>query len=310
VTTTEGGWVGSVTIPSHRTRTPSTGDVADSRSITYCPDSEWIISALDADQVAQAANCCYIQASEKEKALKTCARHLAAEKGNKEQALSKLKATLEWRNSKEIAVSEFCNIQRGDDLADKMEIELGPHGRLCVRGRDKEGRAIMHCVTRFSRRDGIQDKCAYIQSHCLVFERAVAATERYQQRGNQQQSELIVAVDISEFAMWQIPSAELTKELIHMANAYYPERLHKVYVIDAPRLFRLFWMLVRPFLDPVSKAKYEFVTGQQERETILGSTIDADQAMPYMLSDGKLTDPWDVQRFLYDVDFDKTYDEK
>lgn len=127
----------------------------------------------------------------------------------------------------------LCSLQRGDDLARKMEVELGPNRWLCVRGRDKEGRAIMHCVTRFSRRDGIQDKYAYVQSHCLVFERAVAASD--QQHGKH---DLIVAVDISEFAMWQIPTAKLTKELIHMANSYYPERLYKVYVIDAPRLFR------------------------------------------------------------------------
>jgi hypothetical protein len=112
------------------------------------------------------------------------------------------------------------------------------------------GRAITHCVTRFSRHDGIQDKYAHVQSHCLVFERAtVAASE--QQHG---QIDLIVAVDISEFAMWQIPTdAELTKDLIHMANSHYPERLYKVYVIVAPLLFRVFWMLVKPFLDPITQ---------------------------------------------------------
>jgi hypothetical protein len=39
--------------------------------------------------------------------------------------------------------------------------------------------------------------------------------------------------------------------------------------------------------------------------------MSVDQAMPYVLRGGKLENPWDVQRFLYDVDFeDKVYDEK
>lgn len=69
-------------------------------------------------------------------------------------------------------------------------------------------------------------------------------------------------------------------------------------------------MLVKPFLDPITKEKYEFVTGARERERILGSTISLGQAMPYMLNGGTLEEPWDVERFLYDVDFDKAYDEK
>jgi len=261
------------------------------------------MSELSAEEVTQAADCCYIQASDKEKALTTCARHLTSDKGDRDVALSNLKATLAWRNSN--GVSELRNLQRGDDLADKMEHELGTHGRLCVRGRDKEGRAIVHIVTRHAPRGGVQDKAAYIQSHCLAFERAVAATERYGEK-----TDLIVAADLSDFAMWQIPNLELTKELSHMAGAYYPNRLYKLYVIDAPRLFRLFWMLLRPFLDPETVAKYQFVSGRKQKDKILGTAIDADQAMPHMLSDGKLTEPWDIQRFLYDVDFDKAYDEK
>lgn len=42
---------------------------------------------------------------------------------------------------------------------------------------------------------------------------------------------------------------------------HYPERLHKVFLVDAPSVFSVLWTLLSPFIDPVTRAKIHFVRG-------------------------------------------------
>jgi hypothetical protein len=69
-------------------------------------------------------------------------------------------------------------------------------------------------------------------------------------------------------------------------------------------------MLVKPFLDPIAKALNMNFKWRKREGTHFGSTISLDHATSYRLREGKLKDPRDAVRFLYDVYFDKAYDEK
>lgn len=75
---------------------------------------------------ARAAECCYVKVSEKGRALKTAAKHLAAEKGDRGKALSKLQATLEWRNSDHITVNIFAACRGEMTLPGKWKLSSGP----------------------------------------------------------------------------------------------------------------------------------------------------------------------------------------
>jgi hypothetical protein len=52
-------------------------------------------------------------------------------------------------------------------------------------------------------------------------------------------------------------------------QAYYPERLGKVYVLHAPTVFWGAWKMMLPFLDPVTRAKITFVDDDKIEETLL-----------------------------------------
>jgi hypothetical protein len=97
--------------------------------------------------------------------------------------------------------------------------------------------------------------------------------------------------------------------MLTMLMNHYPERLHRVYLVDAPVLFRAFWALISPFVDPVTKEKFQFVTGESRRQAIFGAALDKDQSLPYQRPDGELTDPLDVDRFLH-LPIDEAYDEE
>lgn len=52
-----------------------------------------------------------------------------------------------------------------------------------------------------------------------------------------------------------------------LAQAF-PERIHKIYMLDAPYMFDMIWKIVKPFVDPVSREKVEFLHGDKGVETL------------------------------------------
>jgi hypothetical protein len=40
---------------------------------------------------------------------------------------------------------------------------------------------------------------------------------------------------------------------------YYPETVHKFYVINAPLLFRTAWSMIRPLVHPITAAKFNIL---------------------------------------------------
>mmetsp|Transcript_45309 Transcript_45309/g.138012 ORF Transcript_45309/g.138012 Transcript_45309/m.138012 type:complete len:99 (-) Transcript_45309:259-555(-) len=86
---------------------------------------------------------------------------------------------------------------------------------------------------------------------------------------------------------------------------HYPECLEHVFVIDAPLAFRAFWILIKPFIDPVTKSKVVFLTGEEAKNEKLGGLVEECQAEPFMLSTGKMENNIDVEAFLCQTAFDK-----
>lgn len=46
------------------------------------------------------------------------------------------------------------------------------------------------------------------------------------------------------------PAMKMISRTFSIDEAHYPENLRKVYVINLPGLFSLFWNFLKPFLDP------------------------------------------------------------
>ena len=76
--------------------------------------------------------------------------------------------------------------------------------------------------------------------------------------------------------------------------------------LDAPFVFRAFFKLVSIFIDADTKSKIVFVTGEEEKERIVGEFLAKDQAMPSMLPGGELVEDLDMKKYLYGVPFDKS----
>ena len=170
-----------------------------------------------------------------------------------------------------------------------------------VRGTDKEGRALL--VGRSRVVAGTNDS-EFLTTQLYLIERALAATE-FNSKGKEEK--IVVVFDFSEFYASLSPSWESVKSLAHILGNFFPERLIRFVVTDPPFWMRTSYNLLAPFIDPITLEKYILVAGDQSKQ-ILRKYIDAEQAMPFMIPEGKLSETVDLMIFRELVPFFCCYD--
>ncbi len=80
---------------------------------------------------------------------------------------------------------------------------------------------------------------------------------------------LIVLFDLRGFSLSLVISSRVRRmisRLIYIAQAQYPERLEKVYLLHAPFGFATAWQLVRPLLDERTAQKVQFAADVSKLE--------------------------------------------
>ena len=170
-----------------------------------------------------------------------------------------------------------------------------------MRGTDREGRTLLIGLSRLVA--GTDDE-EFLTTQVYLMERAIAAAE-FTTKGAQEK--VVVVLNFGEFSATLAPSWDATKTLASVLQKHYPERLHKLVVIDPPFWMRTSYCLLSPFLKAETMEKFILAWGD-DMEQILGRYFDEDQAMPFMLLNGKLLMPVDMHRFQRAVPFCHCYD--
>ena len=171
-----------------------------------------------------------------------------------------------------------------------------------VRGCDRDGRALLVVHPRTSADTVDED---FILTQIYLVERAIAATED----SSLGRIEKISAVfDFGAFQSSLAPSLNAVKAVCGILQNRYSERLQKLIVTDPPFWMRTMWGIVKPFLDPVTSAKFIVASGSKRKQLIVSEVIDESQAMPFLIPTGKLTDDVDCGLFLGVVPFQCGYD--
>jgi hypothetical protein len=104
------------------------------------------------------------------------------------------------------------------------------------------------------------------------------------------------------------PPLSLIKELLFCLRDHYTERLQHMYFVNAPLRFRAFWAMLKPFIDPVTKRKIQFVSGNNQKRNVFHSSVSSDQAMRFMHLDGLKPDDYDIEKWTYMIPFDHDVD--
>lgn len=301
-----------------------------------------ILAALSADEKEHAARSCYqyfhgsvVQnniSTEEETtapvakrdaaATRMARRHVRAEKGNQEKALKKMQASIAWRkNTGHMDDLRRCFYEHNNDNEDatttttttteekqKLYSEMRTNintamedGKIYLIGYDKSGRSIMSA-----------NMGKYIDFNNLnmlnfyMLERAIAATER-NSKGTEEK--IICVFDFNQYSYKNTMPLGVAKEFAQGLQNHFPERVERIILCDAPYLFRVFWKMIRVFVDPVTRSKVVLTVGNEEKEALLSNYIAKEQCTPFMSPHGEKTTPFDKKEFFYDIPFDHVFDE-
>lgn len=165
-------------------------------------------------------------------------RYLAAQSWNVKKAAKMLKASLKWRL--DFKPEEI----RWDDVA--SEAETGKIYRSNYK--DKHGRPVLVMRPRCQNTKSVEGQMKYLV-YCM--ENAVVNLP-------EDQEQMIWLVDFRGYTLSNF-SIKVTKETAHILQDYYPERLGIAILYDAPKIFEPFWKLAKPFLDPKTVSKVQFM---------------------------------------------------
>lgn len=239
-------------------------------------------------------------------------RHLIQAKGNKQKALSQIKETIQFRKDMNVDGIRLCHYDLDSENKEYAELRALLDKELetpvwQIRGKDKENRTPLNAIVS-EKTDGRFHPVEYIRIHMYFVERALACGERL--RDSYEDSKFVVYTDCSGFFLACAPPLGVSRGILDLMAKHYPERLKAFYLVDTPLVFRAFWQLIKPFIDPKTKGKMHFITGEEQRRETFSKLIDPEQAMPFSNPDGILTSKFDAKKFTYDTPFDHYYEEK
>lgn len=171
------------------------------------------------------------------------ARFLRARKWNLPAAFAMLVGFCSWR----LDFGVHSLMQEGES---HFPEELLASGKGFIWEEDKHGRVCCYARAKLHNKDAqpLRQSCEY-----LVF---WLETGRILRRNDQQLVTVVVDLNGATFASLDLPFA---KFMFNCLQAYYPEILGQVLILDAPWLFWSFWKMVSPFIDPIVAAKIKFI---------------------------------------------------
>lgn len=192
-----------------------------------------------------------------------------------------------------------CMDEDGDPEMRAIILEEAASGKMYVRGVDCEGRAALYMRPHLENTFNALNNMRHLV-YCL--ERTIAVTEN---KSNGLEK-INLMIDFDGFRIRDAPPMSTTKWTIHILQDYYPERLYKGYVLNAGVVFRTFWGLVRPFLDPVTKEKVVMCHGEKQTQKVVGARWNLNHVEKCSGGDGSVR-PWDCNAYFTEFPFDEGF---
>lgn len=117
------------------------------------------------------------------------------------------------------------------------------------------------CVCTRPGREPAQSTKAAQEYTLYTMEKAVLSIDK--SKGKDQ---LVFLVDFTGFSITQVPSMDLSKEVVGILNDHYTDILAKAYMLDAPSYFDTVWKFVKVMLHPLTASKVEFIQTSNKKE--------------------------------------------
>lgn len=204
----------------------------------------------------------------------TMLRYLRARKGDVEVAASMYKISMEWRE-RTLLERGFRDGTINDSLHQRFSSYWPPIGLM---GRDKEGDAIYWIRAGVVGMESMLDApMEFLYRHeVFTLTRILQALEELSQRQMTSQPPgrpavyMTVVVDCSGISFKHFsPTVALKyKQIVRIAEDYYPEMVKRVLIVRAPWFFNQGWSVVSRFFDEGTRSKFTVVKTAQTREAL------------------------------------------
>ncbi|KAH7050763.1 CRAL-TRIO domain-containing protein [Linnemannia elongata] len=171
-------------------------------------------------------------------------RYLRSKKWNLQETKQAVQESMLWRDS--------YGPNRPDKDALWIETAVG---KLYVSGFDMESRPLLYMKPRLENTAASPSQIRHVVYHLEV---ALALMPEGVEN-------LCIIIDFAGSSMTKNPGVAVAREIINVLGSHYPERLGKAYIIHAPWFFFPFFKLISPFIDPVTKAKINFVDMKKQK---------------------------------------------
>ncbi|CDR42654.1 CYFA0S10e00760g1_1 [Cyberlindnera fabianii] len=172
-------------------------------------------------------------------------RYLRATKGKTEESIQRLEQTIAWRR-------EFGITGQEDKVTPELVEPENFTGKQVILGFDKNARPILYFKPG---RQNTKTSFRQIQSTVWFLERVIDMMPAGQET-------LALLIDFKhhkvEGETSKLPAVSTGKQVLHILQSHYPERLGKAMFVNQPLVATLFLKAIYPFIDPLTKEKLIF----------------------------------------------------
>jgi hypothetical protein len=180
----------------------------------------------------------------------TLLRYLRGHKGDSDKAFEYLGKHIQYRLDEQIDTGGLTAELVSRQIESKKAI---------VSGRDKQDRPI--CFIMVRRHDANNRDLDEMKKFVIY------TYEELLRQANAKHEQITLVFDMHQFGMGCM-DYEVVKYLISTMQLNYPDALGTFCILNAPFVFYACWVVIAPWLDPVTSAKVNFCSSKQLRDVI------------------------------------------
>ncbi|KAI8910315.1 CRAL-TRIO domain-containing protein [Gorgonomyces haynaldii] len=173
-----------------------------------------------------------------------CVRYLKATKWNEEHAFERLQKTLVWRRS-----------YRPWEITPEEVAPEAETGKQVISGFDYEGRPLFWLIPRLENTKTYERQMRYV----------VYNLEKLLKVMPKGVEKMTIIIDYENLSMMTAPPLSVTKHFLQVVGDHYPERMGNLFFLNPSWYLWVLFPLVRPFIDPVTAAKFHFVDLKKQK---------------------------------------------
>ncbi len=155
-----------------------------------------------------------------------------------------------------------------EDFAAMLRLE-SETGKIYVRGYDKDGRAMMYMRPG---NENTMHETNNMRNLVFQIEKAVACSNK------NGYGKICLVIDYEGFAISKTPSMSASKNTLTILQQHFCERMYRVYICNPPFVFRSFYAMIKPFVDPVTKQKICWCVGKKGMEQVVSDVGGVEKA--------------------------------